>query len=79
MHFSGSLHPQIFDQLMELFDCELEVIKGKKEQLPDGRIRFSIELEGYKAEIARDFVKALMNINSQEVKIEFMGLPISKN
>lgn len=76
---SGVMNPEILDQFTEVLECEIELLQGKKITLPDGMIEFEVELTGYKDDIAKDFIQMPMSLNTQEVKIEIMGVPLNKN
>ena len=65
------------EQMRTLFD--LEILQGSHSITADGLHKKEFTVTGEKAAMFEDFVKQLMSLKTTDVKVKFMGLPISPN
>ena len=49
------LTPYMADKLKELFNCEIEMMQGTQEPLPDGRIRYTFKVDDEKGRMIMSF------------------------
>lgn len=69
----------MFTNIKDLFDLEVELLKGTVKDLPDGRIYVDVTLEGYKREMFDDFIKMMMSKPSNQITTSILGMKIHQN
>lgn len=71
--------PYFYKLFKETFDCEIELLQGEIKHRPNGMVWFKITLAGYKLAMLDDFVRMLMALPTDQVKVTYKGVPIFPN
>lgn len=60
-------------------EFEVDILKGERQDMPDGRINLKFSLTGEKAHRMRMFFHYLVSTQSGETKIKYFGQNINPN
>jgi hypothetical protein len=72
-----TISTELLNQLKDLMDIEIELLKGLHEKLDKDMNHCIIEVSGYKRQIFLDFFRMLAN--HPAMTLTMMGLTVNKN
>lgn len=61
------LTPAMEEQMIDTFEIEVEIMQGSREEMPDGRSRIKIEVNGEKEAMLKDYVLMLMKMDQMSI------------
>jgi hypothetical protein len=69
----------MLEKFKDVFDLDIELLQGEYTKLPNDMHRYKIQLTGYKLEMFKDFVRMMMSVPSEKIKVEYFGTNINPN
>ena len=76
---SMDLTPFMLPHIIDLLDCEIEMLQGISTKLPDGTTRFEFELPDNKFAVLKEFLQHLMATPHKDISVTVCGYKFIAN
>lgn len=72
---------EVTDFLLSRFmeDYQIEILQGVQTRLPNDMIKVNFQLQGENKRMFQDFMKMLMSIPSDKIKVKYFGSQLNPN